>query len=309
MRCCIPLDRIDIRGITDYHSFSMLVALDIELQDDENLDWDPPDINEGGFLPDQHPQPPVRPSPLPDGQKPSSGEIPQREKSSSYSQSFRSALSLNRHSSGSTSRHDSRESSPDRLVASPTSMNRPSPSSPLHRQSTQYFQAIHRGSTGYIDSSLPPRLAQAVANVNEGPPNDFVNENAGTRSFSLKIALLNESSWFAEAFEAATNTSRSRKYKQGVERARIAFNIAGYDLLATDEELEAHDAALQTVSMATPSKDTAEPVPQPPAASVAKLTLPKDLKKSEKAALAAKIFGLKEDEGIWRGSRLEVRRS
>ncbi len=39
MRCCIPLDRVSIKGISDYHSFATLVGLVVSLDDNTRVQW------------------------------------------------------------------------------------------------------------------------------------------------------------------------------------------------------------------------------------------------------------------------------
>jgi sterol 3beta-glucosyltransferase len=47
LRICIPLDRVEVNGISDYHGFSTLVGLDVELENETQAPWHPDRIATG----------------------------------------------------------------------------------------------------------------------------------------------------------------------------------------------------------------------------------------------------------------------
>jgi sterol 3beta-glucosyltransferase len=154
----------------------------------------------------------------------------------------------------------------------------PPPSSPL-KQST------------YIDSTLPPRLAWAAHGKDEATPPGWALGEDWRQQYTFNVAVLNEQAWFAEALQSAVHASAGRKYKAGIKRPRMVMEVAGYDCLATDEEVEAQTGALSRTSTSSSEAEDEE------------TGFANETRKAEKAALAAKVFGLREDEGIYRGCR------
>lgn len=77
-----------------------------------------------------------------------------------------------------------------------------------------------------------------------------------------------------------------RKLRPGAKTPKMSLDVAGYDCLATDEEIEA-DKGMPRTSTSSSEEDTG---PQ----------ATREMRKSQKASMAAKVFGLNEDEGIWR---------
>jgi sterol 3beta-glucosyltransferase len=101
------------------------------------------------------------------------------------------------------------------------------------------------------------------------------------------VAVLNEQAWFAEALQSAVHGSTGRKYKSGVKRPKVIMDVAGYDCLATDDEVGAQGGILSRTSTSSSDGEDDD------------LGFASETLKAEKAALAAKVFGLREDEGIY----------
>ncbi|WVQ82114.1 hypothetical protein IAT38_004242 [Cryptococcus sp. DSM 104549] len=117
---------------------------------------------------------------------------------------------------------------------------------------------------------------------NEIPP--ITNE-----TFTFNIAVLNEQAWFAEAVQAAVGASAERKYKAGVPKAKMVLEVGGHDCLATDEELERKSSEGAASTESEDGDDDED----------GQAGLLHATRKEQKAALAAKTFALREDEGIW----------
>ncbi|ORY35482.1 hypothetical protein BCR39DRAFT_461494 [Naematelia encephala] len=228
MRCCLPLDRVRLKGVTDYHSFATLVGLDVELSDGEAVDW--------------HPE-------------------------------------------------RSRDSSPDRpFSSSPRSSSPLAETPPVLAESAK---SPTRKSTHYLDSTLPPRLshaAQAQASKLSAPPYKRGDEHG--RVFDFNVAVLNEQVWFAEALEAAVKASAHRKYKDGAKRPKMVLDIGGYDCLTSDDEVENPITGLRRTSTQDSSDLEDDDEAGKPSSSG-------QSRKEQRIAKVARLFGLKEDEGIW----------
>jgi sterol 3beta-glucosyltransferase len=133
-----------------------------------------------------------------------------------------------------------------------------------------------RSSTIYIDSQLPPLLHAA----NRGQAADEP-QNTDTPSYNFNVAVLNEAAWFAEALQNAVASARGRRYRDNVVRPKFTMTVAGYNCLANDEEMDAPSRASSSSAAAEQPRGIAA------------------MQKAEKASLAAKVFGLREEEGIW----------
>jgi sterol 3beta-glucosyltransferase len=244
LRICIPLDRVEINGISDYHGFATLVGLDVELDDASEVSWHPEHIAQGDFTGSLDSTPGGR------RKQPGSG-------ASTPKRTFSIKGAFGKNGSG---------------------QQTPPPSSPL-KQST------------YIDSTLPPRLAWAAHGKDEATPPGWALGEDWRQQYTFNVAVLNEQAWFAEALQSAVHASAGRKYKAGIKRPRMVMEVAGYDCLATDEEVEAQTGALSRTSTSSSEAEDEE------------TGFANETRKAEKAALAAKVFGLREDEGIYRGCR------
>lgn len=239
LRICIPLDRVEVNGISDYHGFSTLVGLDVELENETQAPWQTDRIAHGdssGLLDTRG-----------RGKHPGSGSSTPRR-----AFSLKSALPFGKSGSG-------RDSSDRELTPS--------------RHAT------------YIDSALPPCLAPANRGVDETAPHVWPED--WRHQYTFNVAVLNEQAWFAEALQSAVPASSGRKYKSGVKRPKVIMDVAGYDCLATDDEVGAQGGILSRTSTSTSDGEDDD------------LGFASETLKAEKAALAAKVFGLREDEGIY----------
>ncbi|ODN87445.1 hypothetical protein L198_07072 [Cryptococcus wingfieldii CBS 7118] len=111
------------------------------------------------------------------------------------------------------------------------------------------------------------------------------SSDQGTISFN--IGVLNEQAWFAQAIRSAVHASQGRKCKPAMKRPKLVWEVGGHDCLATDEELDAEKAQSGSMDSEEAEEDDDDG------------GLVQETRKKEKALMAAKVFGLKEEEGIW----------
>ena len=221
LRCCIPLDRTTVRGVQDFHSFSTLVGLDVRLDREAAVDWNPE-------------------------------RLPFAEKDP-----FRPKLQV---------RSDVERSQTSRLWSprSPPSSRTHSPSRKPSRQATEPI---------YVGSSGPMPMAPLIG-------------YRGEASYAFNVAVLNEQSWFADALTQAIEAAHLRHYKIDARQPDVVLNVAGHDCLSTDEAEEAEEQK-------SIDRKSSESLDEP-------TTLVQQIGKAEKAAMAAKVFGLDEHEEIYR---------
>jgi len=285
MRCCVPLNIVTIKGVQDYHSFATLVGLDIDLGDRE-MNWRPEKIAEGDFSYDndrrqsKHKAPNAPEGDLTgnDGRRPSKTKDIVR--SATSFDAPRRSFSIKK----SLPFANSRASSPGRQPERTPSFNLPfgkKTESPRESPEAE-FPPIRREQTKWIDTTVPPRLAQATKNQTV----EWEAGHDGQQRINFNVAVLNEQSWFVEALEAGVAAAGQRKLRPGAKTPKMSLDVAGYDCLATDEEIEA-DKGMPRTSTSSSEEDTG---PQ----------ATREMRKSQKASMAAKVFGLNEDEGIWR---------
>lgn len=103
----------------------------------------------------------------------------------------------------------------------------------------------------------------------------------------MRIGLLNEQEWFAKAFHAALAATRGRQYKKDAVRPKFVVMVGNHDCLAADDETEEPSRGSSLDS----EMSQIDPEDVNPGLSHAK---------AEKAAMAAKVFGIDPDEPIWR---------
>ena len=264
MRCCVPLDKVSIKGIHDYHSFATLVGLDIELDDQQ------PAVPTENIAVGDFPGPPTRrrssaKSASPPGRRfsiknslPFVKKAKESEPISKLDRSFSLSFPFGKAKTGSPV---------DSPVSTPEEFPRP----------------LRRESTAWIDSSFP-----AGHDDSGGCGMDDLPD-----SYAFNVSVLNEQAWFVEALEAAVSAAADRKYRAGVDRPKMSLEVAGYDCLATDEDIEGHEVIRQSTASSEERSEEDEGYGS---------EVSKAMRKSEKATMAAKMFGLKEDEGIWRES-------
>lgn len=288
MRTSVPLDRVTITGVDDYHSFATLLGLDIELDNHQHITWRPDLIATGDFSgsdgltpegdgaqakPKHHhalehtaPSTPNSPPPAPE------------DSSSSRRFSLKATIPFFKSSDGSPK--SSRQSSPSRSRAN----------SKLSLGSTpaQSPPPVDRTST-WIDSSLPPALRSRTGMLpDQGGEHD---------EYKFSIAVLNDQKWFIQAIEAAVAAAHERRYKPDVkQRLKMYMTVAGYDCLATDDDDQQlpepdEDILTDTTPASTPGVVDED-------GDGAK-ELSHAMRKAEKGQSAAKVFGLAESDGIW----------
>lgn len=281
VRCCVPLDRAELEGTADYHSFATLIKLAIRLDTNQHLSWHPEHLAEGNYDSYGKRADEVK-SPVPStpARSKTEGEAPSKR----VSLSLIPKLRLGRSDSRSSSPRPSRESSVERPrrscdSADPHWMD-------LNRSQSEPTDPSTPASPGYMDASLRAAFDRecfhAHAIHREDTP--WGEEN----TFQLLLALLNESNWFADSLGEAVEVAHTRKYKEGVEPAKMQLDVGGYDCLAADDEIEKGQDG-DTASI--PSIDEDEDAGKPRALI--------ETRKAEKAAMAARVFGLRESEGIW----------
>ncbi|WVQ77692.1 hypothetical protein IAR50_007382 [Cryptococcus sp. DSM 104548] len=227
LRICIPLDRVALRGVSSFHSFSTLIGLDITMDRLKvNMVMSP--VVKGDWSGDD-------PS-GPDGHKPLiSPSITRTQKTSSFLP--RRSLSLSRR---------------------PHSPAKSDPMKPLEPNASDPGQGL---------STQLPISDQGTITVN--------------------IGVLNQQAWFAQAIKSAIHASAERKCKPDMKQPKLVWEVGGHDCLATDEELDAERAR----NGSTDSEEAEEDDDNG--------GLVQETRKREKALMAAKVFGLREEEGIW----------
>lgn len=284
MRCCVPLDRVTIKGVHDYHTFATLVGLDIESDDFEKAVWHPENIEAGDSTGEDglKQQRSSKPANATDLARTATGfDGPQRVFSFMDNIPFLKA--------GQRSRDMSPEGKPDRAFSLnlPFGKSKTDPLKEIPKTSPcdESRKPLHRESTAWIDAAFSPHLGL------QDDPMTYEPGAEGRDLFSFNVAVLNEQSWFAEALGAAVASAIQRSYLPGVKRPKMSLEVAGYDCLATDEDTDIQGGISRRTTAA--SSDEGEDDDSGPG-------IKEELQKSEKASMAAKMFGLKEDEGIWR---------
>lgn len=310
MRACVPLDRIRISGMQDYHSFVTLLGLEIDLRDIEKVDFSPENdlggdsdhedhhklhLHKGRGRPARQPQGSFGPEPIasPTVMSPKS-RAP--ELSPTLSEDGKCPIPSRKPSQKSqngvetpTKRFSLRNTLERALTPSHSRDPSPSPKIPTGPQ--------------WLDSTIPKPLAKAAGGVSLGKPEDW-NEAGTDAEYSFNIAVQQEQTWFVGSLQQAVQESKQRKYKDGAKRPKMVLNVAGYDCLMTDEDLE--NPLRRETSHSSDSGDEHLPSGElgpdnKPGIHLSSLRV-KAARKAEKATMAAKLFGLKEEEGIWRES-------
>ncbi|OCF37991.1 hypothetical protein I316_00215 [Kwoniella heveanensis BCC8398] len=223
LRCCIPLDRVRIKGISDYHSFATLIGLDV------------------GFIEEEEAKPPVAHGDLAGDDEPSQPGTPTRSMSSSSK----------------------------RPAATPKSPHE------IGRQSSMHW----------LDTSLPPFLAAARREAG-GLKTHPTRVCRWHNEVGFNIGVFKEQVWFTKIFQSAVAKASTYSYKPDVVIPKMIFQVAGHDCLATDEAIEMASSQRSSESEEMDDESGLDRLVQ-------------DTRKAEKAALAAKVFGLREDEPVW----------
>lgn len=342
MRACVPLDRIRVSGMQDYHNFVTLLGLEIDLRG-EKVDFSPendleadhdghqdhaPTVPSIGIERTDSPStmspnstlraPPLSPPAL-DGHGRFPCERTQKLVSRFSSMSHSSATSElkapspartpSQVSQMSTTSTDGTKSpgidTPTKKFSLRNTLDKLAPS---HSHSRDPSPAPHqKASTGpqWLDSTIPGPLAKAAGGIISGKPEDW-GEVGPESEYSFNVAVQQEQTWFVGSLQAAVAEAKQRRYKAGAKRPKMVLNVAGYDCLVTDEDLDhtikpheepSSDSGEEHEEHSSP--DEMEDGPDVGRPSMLKV---KAARKAEKASMAAKIFGLDESEGIWRES-------
>lgn len=162
--------------------------------------------------------------------------------------------------------------SPLKGVSSPP---RTRDSSPVGRQ---------KRTLDYLDTAVNFDQAATIQDVLRSGPQEAASSNI----FPFNLGVLNDQVWFVQTLQDAVQQSRSRRYKATASRPKMVLNIGGYDCLEMDDEAES--GRQSTSSSDIEREETME----------AGNALAFNAQKLERAAMAAKVFGLKEEDGIWR---------
>lgn len=245
LRCCIPLDRIHIRGIAEYHSFATIIGMDVM-----NVRRTP----RYGYT----------------DHLPFSGPADQAHLKDRFP---RRSFSLKDKVPFIRSGRNSRDTSPSRGATTPP------------RRTSQLADITDRkGSTTPTPSSA---LHEVFSPANNTGLPSLSEANAPVVPFN--VAVLNDLSWFAEALTLANKAARLRQYKPDATPPEVLLSLGGFDCLTNEGEPEfiADEETNSTPSGQNGSSD--ENLPEG-----------MDDPKAQKAALAAKVFGIRPDEKIWR---------
>lgn len=284
IRCCVPLNRVEVEGTADFHSFATLIKLSVELESNQHLTWHPEHLADGNY--DGYAR---RSVDLPSTPPRSKTEGETSSKRNSLLPKFRIGRSGSRDSSPvrQQSRELSRERSHEKTRASFDCANERPYWTDIDRVSGT--EAPPSGVStpaivGYMDSAMQVTFDRECfqAHAIRTEDTEWGEENI----FQMLVALMNDQRWFADSLREAVTKAHTRRYKEGATHMKMQLDVGGYDCLATDDDLEADDASI-------PSVDEEEDE------EVGKPRFVVEARKAQKTALAARVFGLRESEGIW----------
>ncbi|WWC63363.1 uncharacterized protein I303_105963 [Kwoniella dejecticola CBS 10117] len=221
LRCCLPLDRTLIKGVSPYHSFATLVGLEVSLEQTKQKDvcTFSNQVVEGDITTEDEPVHKVRTP---------------------------TAESLKRSFSSPRTPPADRSASPAR--------------------------------THFFNNVAPFAL-------------DDTKSNTGNH-MDINIGVFNEQVWFTKALQTTVAAATQRKYKSDAQLPAVVFQISGHDVVATDEDL---DRLMDSSRSSTHSEESIVIGEEESSGDI----LLRAARKAERASMAAKVFGLKEDEGVW----------
>lgn len=295
IRCCLPLDRVTIRGIGDYHNFSTLASLDIHLGKQKNRFPSASDCG-GSFASDMT----IPRAPPPNAPPPTTGPAHSAQPCLiQRTSSLKGALPfIKRSVSG------SREASPSRAPPA-RSDSAMTPAQRFEQLNAQMppLPPMH----GRTPSGSHTPMTGAVPGIGETTLG-LGGDDEHTMSFNL--ALYNEQAWFAEALQAAVQAAAARKLRPGARETRSVVDIAGYDCLATDDEQP--EWASSSAPNSAPSsdhegdddddeaeRDNGDGSRPGPSAARHDRHRAREMSKAAKISMASKIFGLREEDGVY----------
>jgi sterol 3beta-glucosyltransferase len=318
MRACVPLDRIRVSGMQDYHSFVTLLGLEIDLRDVDKVDFSPEnDLGGDSDHEDhihQHPDhahqqgrptmPERTESPTTMSSK-EAAQAPEIAPSESVKCPINRRFSSHRSTKSSDLSHNPPSSpgieTPTKKFSLLNSIEKAF--SPSHSRDPSPSRKIPTGPQ-WLDSTIPKPLAKA-GGVTSGKPEDW-NQAGPESEYSFNIAVQQEQTWFVGSLQSAVQEAKQRRYKQGAKRPKMVLNVAGYDCLMTDEDQDHENSLHRHSSHSSDSGeehlDSGELGPgNKPGIHPSSLRV-KAARKAEKATMAAKVFGMKEEDGLWRES-------
>lgn len=321
VRACVPLDRVTISGVQDYHSFVTLLGLEIDLDDVDTINFDPSnEVNRDDPVEQQLHQS------IDGGQyhkhAPPHEAHAQRQQPQTQIDPVKRTFSLRRTDSPTTiSSPASTETGSDLTQRSTKKVNDGTASTPasspgidtptkrfsLRNTIERAFTPTHsrdpsptrkQSAPKWIDTTVPGPLAKATKlSIHDSADPDAPPEVEAEYSFN--IAVHTDQNWFVHSFEQAVDVAKQRRYKAGVKRPKMVFNVAGHNCLITDEEL---DHPIERHVSITSDEDEVEQDESPPSEVDRTQKTIKATRKAEKTSMAAKVFGLDEADGIWRES-------
>lgn len=312
LSCCIPLDRITVGSVSQYHSFATLVQLDVKLDSDQGIPNGPGKVVEGNWAGFE-----LSGAPNEEASEHSSFELSQRavtdDAMASQSHSREGSFDLEHAparrsvtddavarkrrsrflpsfgtSDSTKGRSDKRDSMLSNLrsvtsaVCDSGTSGANSPVESEHSDVPSPRQAAFKTS-GYLDATPPPAVMNKA----------FQEEAEGNaaNTFAILVSVLNDQAWFVDMLGEAVDAAHERRYKPDVAPAKFTLDVGGYDCMAMDDEMEEHRDSIAQSSEASSLHDEDDEAGKPIAVIEAR--------KREKAAMAARVFGLREDEGIW----------
>jgi sterol 3beta-glucosyltransferase len=137
-----------------------------------------------------------------------------------------------------------------------------------------------------LHRSLPPRLNTLTRKSIQGGHVDPAPEDHPTNVFDFLVAILNKESWFAVKVTDAMAEAHRLHLVEGATPTKMVLDVGGYDCLAADDEHET--SSVDDEQPEDDDDDHGKPV------------MVVEASKAQKAAMAARLFGLREDEGIYR---------
>jgi hypothetical protein len=345
LRACVPLDRIRVSGLQDYHNFVTLIGLEIDLGD-EKSDFRPEndvqtdrDGNQDqsssssveSFIGTERTDsaasmsptttllsPPLSPPAFHDHgrvHRERANKLVSRLSAMSHSAPL-SKLKKAPYPARTPSKMGTKSAddttppgidTPAKKSAAGTTLEELAPSRNHNRIPSPAHQQKRCTDPQWLDSTIPRPLAKAAGGIISGKPEDR-GEQGPEPEYPFNVAVQQEQTWFIGLLQAAVAEAKQRRYKVGVERPKMVLNVAGYDGLMTDEDFDhmiepcaklPSDFAVEPNEHEHSSPDDMADGPDVGKPSMLKV---KAARKAEKASVAAKIFGLDEAEGIWRGS-------
>lgn len=303
LRACVPLDRITISNVQDYHSFVTLLGLEIDLDDVQQVSFDPSNesndtdpVNQG-----LHHGHVLSGEPL-KGQPGANLGLERTDSPAALSpSSTQTASSLTQPQTATRKPTEQGHSSPATSPGIDTPTKRFSLRNTLERAFSNHNSrepSPTRKPTGpqWIDTTVPKPLAKAT-NLSSYDPGNSESEIDPQAEYSFNIAVHTEQSWFVDSIQHAVVNAHKRRYKSGVQRPKMVFNVAGFNCLMTDEELDV--PMERQISITSEEDEDEEPRPKEDRTQ----QTVKATRKAEKTTMASKVFGLDEADGIWRESR------